>query len=582
MCLDKSLNIEYDIYNKATKTVKQQKGEQMVTIKCREGTIDRYSLFVQFSYNAYYIEAIKSMPMRKWHPIEKMWEVPVDQLQNLLGLFEKQDIEISGTYLDMTPVTEIDYEFKTEPYEHQREGFLYGLNHHKWFLGDEQGLGKTKQVIDIACALKEKEHYKHCLIICGVNSLKWNWQREVSIHSNEESHIIGQRIKKRTGEIVIGSSKDKIYDLKNLDDISAYFLITNVESLRNADISAELVSLISKRKIELVAVDEIHKCKDPSSQQGKALLKIQPEYRIAMTGTPLLNSPFDLFIILKWLGYESHSFYQFKQYYGVFGGYGGYEVIGYRHTDELQDKLDTIMLRRLKDDVLDLPDKVYIDELVDMLPKQAVVYKEVNAEIKSNIDMIEIAPNPLAEMIRLRQATGYTGILSSGIGCSAKLDRMEELVEESVLNNRQVVIFSNWTTITDEVYNRLSQNYSLSVITGDTKDEDRQQQVQKFQDGKSKVIIGTTGAMGTGITLTAGTVVIFLDHPWTRALYDQAVDRCHRIGQNSKLTIYNIMCKDTIDEKVWSIVNKKGELSDSIVDGRIIANKRELVEYLLS
>ena len=232
----------------------------MITIKCREGTIDRYSLFVQFSYNAYYIEAIKSMPMRKWHPIEKMWEVPVDQLQNLLELFEKQDIEISGTYLDMTPVTEIDYKFKTEPYEHQREGFLYGLNHHKWFLGDEQGLGKTKQVIDIACALKEKEHYQHCLIICGVNSLKWNWQREVSIHSNEESHIIGQRIKKRTGEIVIGSSKDKIYDLKNLDDISAYFLITNVESLRNADISAELVSLISKRKIELVAVDEIHKC----------------------------------------------------------------------------------------------------------------------------------------------------------------------------------------------------------------------------------------------------------------------------------------------------------------------------------
>jgi SNF2 family DNA or RNA helicase len=87
--------------------------------------------------------------------------------------------------------------------------------------------------------------------------------------------------------------------------------------------------------------------------------------------------------------------------------------------------------------------------------------------------------------------------------------------------------------------------------------------------------------MGTGLTLTAGTVVIFLDHPWTRALYDQAVDRCHRIGQNNKITIYNIMCKNTIDERIWSIVKTKGQMSDQIVDGKICGNKTELINYLI-
>ena len=96
------------------------------------------------------------------------------------------------------------------------------------------------------------------------------------------------------------------------------------------------------------------------------------------------------------------------------------------------------------------------------------------------------------------------------------------------------------------------------------------------------MIVGTIGALGTGVTLTAGTVEIFMDHPWNRALYDQAVDRCHRIGQSQNVTVYNLLCKDTIDERVWSIVKKKGEIADSIVDGMTVENKSELIDYLLS
>jgi len=447
-------------------------------------------------------------------------------------------------------------------------------------LGDEQGLGKTKQVIDIAVAKKLQKGYKHCLIICGVNGLKWNWLNEVHTHSNEEAYILGQEVKK--GKIVIGTSKDKLNDVNRLDEIDAYFIITNVETLRQEEIANAIQEQCKNGNIGVVAIDEIHKCKDPSSQQGKGILKVQSEVRIAMTGTPLMNAPFDLYIILRWLGYEKHAFYSFKKHYGVYGGFGGYEVMGYQHLDELQEQLSEIMLRRLKKDVLDLPEKLFVDEYVDMTAKQAVVYKEVSADIMSNIDMIKSSTNPLAELIRLRQATGYTGILSSSIQESAKLDRMEELVEETVENGKKVVIFSNWLQMTNEVCKRLAK-YHPAVITGETNDADRQGEVNRFQnDDDCKVIIGTTGAMGTGITLTAGTVEIFLDEPWNRALKDQAVDRCHRVGTTENVTIYTLLTRNTIDERIHELVEQKGAMSDALVDGQVKMERGQLVDFLLS
>jgi SNF2 family DNA or RNA helicase len=352
--------------------------------------------------------------------------------------------------------------------------------------------------------------------------------------------------------------------------------------MRNQDIVAELIKLCKSKKIGMIALDECHKCKDPNSQQGKGMLKLKADTQIAMTGTPLMNTPLDLYFILKWLGYENNSFYKFKNHYCVMGGFNNYQIVEYRHLDELQERLNDIMLRRLKDEVLDLPEKTYVDEYVELTPKQAKVYAEVSAEVKDNIDKIKSAPNPLAELIRMRQATGYTGILSSTIQESAKLDRMEELVEEAVESDKKVVIFSNSTQMTTPIADRLKK-YNPAVITGEINADTRQLMIDKFQnDNKCKVILGTSGAMGTGITLTAGTVEIFLDEPWNNALKEQCVDRCHRIGQKNNLTIYTIMCKNTIDERVHDIVLSKGELSDAIVDGKITNNREQLLDFLLS
>jgi len=564
----------------------------MINIEIKEKEQNRldeqYSAFVSFEYDPAIVNIIKSINFRFYNPNTTCWELPISQLETFINKLPGYDIKLSGNLEilneDTTDLIPEGFKYKTKPYSHQEVALKYGLKYDKWFLGDEQGLGKTKQSLDIAIARKIKYGYKHCLIICGVNTLKWNWRNEIITHTDEAPWILGQK-RTRNNKLVIGSTKDKINDLKWLldNETSTYFLITNVESFRDETFANTVAELCRKKIINMCIADEMHKMKNPTSQQSKGFLKCLPECRIGMTGTPLMNNPLDLYVILKWLGYETHAFYSFKKHYCVMGGYGGYEIIGYQNMPELTSKMQSIMLRRLKKDVLDLPEKIYVSEYVDMTPKQAVIYKEVESAIKCDIDLIKSDNNPLSKLIRLRQATGYTGILSSEIQESAKLDRLVDIVEETISNGQKCLVFSNWTQMTDEIFKRLWDNFDVLQITGETPDSIRQEIVDTFQNtDKCNVLVGTIGAMGTGLTLTAATVVIFVDEPWNKALFDQAVDRVHRIGTKSNITIYSLMCKDTIDERIHDIIYKKGAMSDAIIDGKILNNKGMVIDYLLS
>ena len=550
-----------------------------------------YSAFIKFDYNSKIVDAIRELPFRYYNPSETEWEVPTNKVEYLINKFKEFDIKICGKitiFEDKNTNIGLPegFEFKTKPFSHQLEGVEYGLKYDRWFLGDEQGLGKSKQVIDIAVARKIMYGYKFCLIVCGVNTLKWNWVNEIHTHSNEDVYILGQR--RKGTKIIIGSTKDKLNDLKlmyNMGEPHPYFIITNIESFRDKDIADTISDLCKKGIIGMCAADEMHKMKNPTAQQTKGFLKCLPDCRIGMTGTPLMNSPMDLYVILKWLGYESHAFYSFKQHYCVMGGYGGYEIVGYKNLDQLTAQVREIMLRRLKSEVLDLPEKVYVDDVVEMDGKQAVMYKEVEAGLKADYISGDIdLTNPLSALIRLRQTTGYPGILSEMVTESAKLNRMEELVENCTSNDEKVLIFSNWTQMTDAICNKLkSEGHKVGVITGETPDSSRQEIVDVFQNSSDlKVLVGTIGAMGTGLTLTAATTVIFLDEPWNKALFDQAVDRAHRIGQKNNITIYSIMCKDTIDERIHNLIYKKGAMSDAIIDGKVVGNKNEVFNYLLN
>lgn len=547
-----------------------------------------YAAYLQFPYDNTLVSMVRELPDRKWHNDDKVWEIPLDKLMPLMQRFGNRSMRITGYVENDKPITydlPQGFTFLTEPYNHQIEGFKYGMENDRFLLGDEQGLGKTKQVIDIAMARRQQKGYNHCLIIACVNGLKWNWRDECKTHANEEAFILGSRLNSK-GKLKVAGNKDKMEDLNSLQLKAQqnYFLITNVESLRDVEIANRISELCEDGTIDMVAVDEIHKCKNPSSQQSKGLLKIQPECRIAMSGTPLLERPLDLFIILKWLGYERHSFFQFKKHHCVMGGFGGYQVIGYKNTRELQENLDSIMLRRRKKDVLDLPEKVYSTEYVEMNRAQSLIYDEIRIAIVSNIDQIQMSDNPLAELIRLRQATGYTGILSTTIQESAKLDRMEELVDEALDDGLKIIIYSNWTKITDEICRRLTNMGVKHVaITGQYKDDQNHDHERQFQDDPdTKVCVGTIGSLGTGFTLTAANYEIFVDEPWNKKEKEQAEDRAHRIGTTSTVFINTLITKDTIDERINELVIRKGMMSDAIVDREVHGISKSDLMFLLS
>lgn len=582
-----------------------------INIKIKESVHikDKKSAYISFKFDFDALAKVKNLPLRYYHPDTKEWEVPVDDLTLVENDFK--DFEIKGEYKkelksDSVPEpkkSNVDLEFKTKPFEHQLQGVEYALKSDKFLLADEQGLGKTKQAIDIAIAKRKQTPFKHCLIVCGVNSLKHNWLKEVSTHSDESAHILGQRTLKN-GKTKDGTLQDRLDDLKEGRD--EFFLVTNIESLRKPtakkdkktkkvkplsktqqvqlDIITELEKMTKDGTIGMVVIDEIHKAKNSQTQQGKAIHYLKSPFKLALTGTPLMNKPIDLYNILKWLNVEKHSFYQFRNRYCIMGGYGGYEIVEYKNLKELQTKLEKIMLRRKKEDVLDLPPKIRSTEYVEMSPKQAQIYKEVKNSISQNLDQIKLSPNPLAQLIRLRQATAHTAILSDKISESAKFDRLKEILEELAESGKKAIIFTNWTSVTDRLIPEIDE-YNPAVITGDTKD--RQAEVERFQEDDScKVIVGTIAAMGTGLTLTAASTVIFLDKPWNMANTEQAEDRAHRIGTKGTVNIVTLVCKGTIDEQIESIIQEKAEMGEGLVEGNdtVLAkyDKSELVDRLLS
>ena len=248
------------------------------------------------------------------------------------------------------------------------------------------------------------------------------------------------------------------------------------------------------------------------------------------------------------------------------------QITGYRNLKELKNLVNENMLRRTKEEVLDLPEKVRTIEYVDMSSEQAKIYKEVKTKLIQDIDKVMLSPNPLAETIRLRQATGNPEILTTKQVKSAKYERALEIIEECIANGESVIVFSNWEKVITPLFKQILSKYPASLVTGET--EDKFGVIQAFTEyAGPSIICGTIGALGTGFTLTKATTVIFLDSPWTKGDKDQAEDRAHRIGAKSTVTIITLVCKNTMDEIIEQIIADKGELADYIVDGVPLKNK---------
>ena len=529
------------------------------------------SFKVSFNYDKRIVDTIKQVPNAIYHKKLQCWEIPATSLSRAITLltnFDSIDLSILDEIKEETSdEVELNGNFITPPFEYQRDGIKFGLTHERWLLLDAPGLGKTLQMIYLAQELKERNEISHCLVICGVNSLKHNWKSEIEKHSNLSVHILGEKINSK-GAARVGGIKDRLEDLSV--EREEFFTITNIETLRDSNIVKVINS--GKTKFDLILFDECHKAKSVSSQQSKGLQKLDAKYKVAMTGTLLTNNPIDAYVPLKWLGVENSTATNFKYYYCVFGGYFGNEIVGYKNTDVLKDQLSKCSLRRTKD-LLDLPPKTVIQEYVTMDTKQLDFYNNIVEGIVTQVDKVHLNPaNILSLTTRLRQATASPWVLSSEDIPSAKVDRAKDLVEEIVENGDKVIIFSVFKDPLNKLYTELSQ-YNPVLVTGDIQDSQVEINKQIFQeDSKCKLMLATTQKAGTGLTLTAASYAIFLDTPWTAAEFEQAQDRIHRIGANKNVFIYELITKDTIDERVHDIVQTKEAISDFIIDDKISEN----------
>lgn len=541
------------------------------------------SLLISFPFNDGVINAIKALPTYIYHKKDYKWEVPSCYLQRLLDsltLIDTIQLQLfnwpEGGLTDLIsinpeyskPLSEEEIaNFKLPPLTHQVEAVNYGLSHPNFLLLDSMGLGKTFEVIALAQTLKNRGAIDHCLIICGVNAVKQNWKREILKFSNETCTVLGEKISK-TGKTSYASIPERSKQISSgIDD---FFIVTNIESLRSEELTKSISNFSKKLGGRiLIAVDEIHKCSNKSSTQGANLLKLKSNYKVAMTGTLLTNTPISTYLPLSWTGIDQATLTTFKSQYCSFGGFGGNQIVGYKNLDMLHEEIESCSIRRtLKDVRKSMPPKTVETELIEMSDAHRKFYDAIVDGVKSEADKIELkSSNLLALTTRLRQATACPSILTSQDIVSSKIERCIEIVDELISQGEKVVILS---TFKEPIYqlSRLLEHYSPLVSTGDTAESVFDDNNVRFQnDPNSKIYLGTFGKCSTGITLNAASYLIAIDENWTAAQNDQAWDRIYRVTNENPANITILVCKDSIDERVHEITSTKRELSDYVVDG---------------
>ena len=528
------------------------------------------SLFISFKYNQEIIDIIKSSEKYIYNKKDYTWEVPCTSLAYLLDQFtyvdditlilKKDDEEKIHYYPKLVS------EYKITPFQHQLEAIEWGLNQDSGLILDEAGLGKTATIIHLAEELKEQKGLEHCLIICGINSLKANWESEIKKHSGLTSRIIGKRINSR-GKVSYASIKERAEEL--MHPIEEFFMIINIESLRFDDIVQALRT--TTNKIDMAVFDEAHKIANSTAAQAKGLLKLTKyAHKIGMTGTLITATPLNAYTPLKWIGVEKANLTNFKSQYCVFGGFGGHQIIGYKNLNMLKDEIDSCSIRRTKDIIKDLPPKTIITEIIEMSDEHRKFYESVKDGVKSECNKINLnTTNVLALTTRLMQATACPSILTTQDIMSSKVERAIELCDEFISNGNKVVIMSTFKEPLN-LLKKLLKDYNPLLFTGDVSEDEFEKNKIKFQeDPKYKIALGTVSKAGTGLTLNAASYMICLNTPWNAANQSQAENRIHRVNNISPAFIYRLICQDTIDERVNKIIEMKQAMGDYIVDDKL-------------
>lgn len=577
---------------------------------------------VRFAYNTDIIEMVRNIPGRRWVPEQKYWTIPKDKLGFLINAVEgsayagqmyvksEEDLNVNATYNVSAPIPEVtidesEYYVKEgcKPFQHQLDTLKFDIDRHNkginsgFLLCDSMGTGKSCTVINVATYAHEHRKAKHCLVICCINTAKYTWEDEIeaTTQGKYKGYILGSRIRRNKTINKVGSGKQKLEDLecgkmygpKGTEPLP-YFLIVNIEAFHTKSgkvyaFANKILEMINLGEIDVIAMDEVHRNMSMSSISGKQLLSIKKKAKrdvewIPMTGTPIVNSPTDLFLPLRLI--DAHAYKNYDAWcknFCIYGGFGGKEIIGHKNIPQLQNMLKGHMLRRLKEEIFDLPPKIQTVEYVENTPIQQKLYESVKKDLISHRDEVINSMNPMTRFLRLRQVTECPELVDDSIRIdthylskNAKLARAYQIIQDIVAADEKVLVFSNWLDPLRNLYRFLAPKHKVCVYTGTMDQNTRESHKQAFMHNPDcHILLGTTPALGASANLPMCTNVLFIDEPWTKATKSQAEDRCYRANSTKSVNIITLITQNTLDEKVHDIVYKKGATSDYILDNKL-------------
>ncbi|HAM88369.1 MAG: SNF2-related protein [Candidatus Falkowbacteria bacterium GW2011_GWC2_38_22] len=449
-------------------------------------------------------------------------------------------------------------EFKKVMRAYQREGvdWFYFLRKYRFagILADDMGLGKTLQTL--ALLDMEKVKNKPSIVVCP-KSILYNWEMEIKKFAPDlKALVIDGAPAEREGLI----KKAKKCDL----------VITGYATMKKDAVIYEK----EKIKFNYCVLDEAQFIKNHATKNAAVVKKIDADYRLALTGTPLENSVSEIWSVFDFL---------------MPGFLGSYKAFTKKFQnpimkdnnavalDNLRKKVECFMLRRTKTEVLkELPPKVEQAARCHLEKAQNILYQEILVNVKAEITKVvgekgfnKSRIHILAGLTKLRQVCNHPVLLLKDKDYtkyeSAKLNMFMELMDEIVGNNRKVLVFSQFTKMLDILASELTKNnIAYNYLSGKTKN--RQELVDDFNlNGDKRVFLISLKAGGTGLNLTSADNVIIFDPWWNPSVENQAIDRAHRIGQKNSVNVYRLITVGTIEERIVQLQERKKFLFDSLV-----------------
>jgi len=444
--------------------------------------------------------------------------------------------------------------FNLALYPYQREAVDFMKEHPRCINASQMGLGKTIEALKLCQELD----LQHVLIVCPKTLIsEWFWQTEVICNE---------------GALTPHENSHYEHRLSGLNLKGPRFVIVNYDLLSNRQCWSELVSV----KWDCIILDECHKIKNHKIKRTKAMYLLTPNTPrvVLMSGTPMQNSPDDLFPLMHII--DSSLYRSYPTWVECFcetrvvklpNGKQFRQITGAKNQETLRQILAHHMIRHTKKENLkDLPDKQYRTIPVS-LGSERTQYNTMEEQLFALLDSGELvtAPAVIAQLTRLRQICLEPNLLAEEKTStpSNKTLTVMELVEDT---DEKFVIFSYFAQYIRVLEQELQKrDIPYVTIVGSQKPSERLHAIQAFQEGKARICLGTIGAMGLGITLTAASTVIFCDLFWNPAVNEQAEDRLHRIGQKNAVTVVDLYCKGTIEDAVHRTVRRKEKMFSEII-----------------